>query len=146
MSSIVETAIQGRYKKIKENAERIRREKRGMKKARRFHTRLDSLYPGEDQISKVKRRAQKTRPREVQQAKPEEISKDIINNYNPKEPKTIRDNPYDIEEGHYNKFRQAYLDLKKKLEIQLIKDNKQNEICLETTNPCKSSNVKRELN
>ena len=77
MNSIVEKAIQGRYKKIKANAERIRREKRGMKKARRFHTRLDSLYPGEDQISKVKRRAMKTRPREVQQAKPEEISRDV---------------------------------------------------------------------
>ena len=117
-----------------------------MKKARRFHTRLDSLFPGEDQISKVKRRAKKTRPREVQQAKPEEISRDVINDYNTKEPKIIRDNPNNIEEGHYNKFRHAYLELKKNLEIQLIKDNKQNEICLETSNPCRSGNVKRELN
>ena len=124
----------------------MRREKRNLRKARRYQTRLDSLYPGEDHFEKAMRRAKKNKPMTVQQAKPSEISREVINDYRTKEPKRIRENPNNIEQTHYNKFREAYLDLKKKLEIQLIKDNKQNEILLEPLNTTKHLNVRRELN
>ena len=143
---MVNQAIQNRQEKIKKNAELMRRERRNLKKARRFQTRLDTLYPGEDELGKAMRRAKKNKPLTVQQAKPAEISRDIINDYKTKEPKRIRDNPNNVEKTHYNKFREAYLDLKKKLEIQLIKDNKQNEILLEPLNTTKHLNVRRDLN
>ena len=58
----------------------------------------------------------------------------------------IKENPFQVEEKYYNRFKEAYLKLKKRLEIEMIKDNKRNEMMLGPAYNVNAINLQRNEN
>lgn len=53
---------------------------------------------------------------------------DIANSYYPTMPKTLDNNRYGMDENDFALFKSKHLKLKKKIELQVIKNNQQEEL------------------
>ena len=123
---MIERAIGDLQKKRSLNEAQNQKDRKNIKVARRFGTRNASMC--ED----GRKRSKKGPPRvlHLRHATPAELSRLVVEAYETDAPKTITENRFKVDEAYYARFTEAYLKVKKRLEVEMIKDNKRNEMML----------------
>ena len=140
---MIERAIRDLQKKVQLNEEENDRERKNIKVARRFGTRIPTVLDGEGRQA-PKKRAPKAL--HLRHATPAERSRLVVESYEPRAPKTVTENRFKVDGAYYARFKEAHLKVKKRLEVELIKDNKRHEMMLGPAYTVNGANMQRAEN
>lgn len=140
---MIERAIWDLQKKQSLNAAQNQKDRKNIKVARRFGTKYPTVL-GEDGSKRPKKRALKAL--HLRHATPAELSRLVVEAYETSTPKIITENRFKVDEAYYIRFKEAYLKVKKRLEVEMIKDNKRNEMMLGPAYNITAINLQRNEN